>query len=259
MIRKDSIRQNLLFLIFISSLTITTVFGQEPDQLFKSAGEAYTSGDFKRAVETYKQILAQGYEAEDLYFNLGNAYYKSGEIPSAILFYEKALKLNPGNEDARFNLQLANQKTVDKIEPLPELAITAFWRKIVFSRKVDSWGWLTIQVLFLSFLFFAAYVLVNNILLKKIGFFGGLALFCTSILFFMLGYQQKRMMNLNNHAIIYSSSLTARSAPDQSGTKLFVVHEGTKVQLLDSLSEWKKISIPNGSIGWVKSEALEKI
>jgi tetratricopeptide (TPR) repeat protein len=251
--------KKLLFLIFMFSVTIASASGKVPNELYEDANKAYANSEFELAIDKYIQIINQGYEQENLYFNLGNAYYKSGENTQAILYYEKTLKLNPANADARFNLKMSNQKTVDKIEPLPELSIISWWRKIIFSKSADDWGWLTIQALLLGLLLLLGYVLVKNVVLKKVGFFAAVIFLICSALFFLFGYQQKANLKNNNYAIIFSPTLTVRSAPDNTGTKLFVIHEGAKVQVLDSLSEWKKISIPNGSEGWVKAQALEKI
>ncbi|HET6243666.1 MAG: tetratricopeptide repeat protein [Bacteroidetes bacterium] len=258
--------KKLLFLIFVFSITfvsastsITGLTDLKPDELFEQANKAYSEGDFNLAYKKYKEIVNQGYQNEALYFNLGNAYYKSGEIPLAILFYEKALKLNPASEDAIINLKLSNQKIVDKIEPLPELNVVKWWKNLLFSKKADDWGWLAIQAMFIAMLMFVGFVIANNTLLKKAGFFCGVFLFAVSILFFVFGNQQKNFLNNQAYAIVFSPSLTVRSAPHNSGTKLFLIHEGAKVQVLDELSDWKKISIPNGSMGWVKSDAMEKI
>ncbi|MDQ3190111.1 MAG: SH3 domain-containing protein [Bacteroidota bacterium] len=251
--------KGLLFLIFMFSLTCASASEKMPDELYEDANKAYANSEFQLAIEKYMQIINQGYEQDNLFFNLANAFYKTEETTLAVLYYEKALKLNPAHADARFNLKMTNQKTVDKIEPLPELSLISWWKNIIYAKSADDWGWLTIQALFLGLLLFSGYIIINNVLLKKVGFFGGVAMLIASGLFFLFGYQQISNVKNNSYAIVFSPTLTVRSAPDITGTKLFVIHEGVKVQVLDSLSEWRKISIPNGSEGWVKTKAIEKI
>jgi hypothetical protein len=50
-----------------------------------------------------------------------------------------------------------------------------------------------------------------------------------------------------------------RSSPDESGTELFVIHEGTRVHLEDSVSGWYEIALPDGSKGWLSRESIRPI
>jgi tetratricopeptide (TPR) repeat protein len=88
---------------------------------FERGNTYYREGQFERAVDAYEKILSQGVTSPALYFNLGNAYYRTGKNALAILAYERALHLEPNDPDIKHNLDLANLKTVDRIEPLPEL------------------------------------------------------------------------------------------------------------------------------------------
>jgi tetratricopeptide (TPR) repeat protein len=226
---------------------------------FTTANEFYAQGDFLKASELYLQITELGFESADLHFNLGNTFYKTGNIPAAILHYEKALKIDPSNLDARFNLKLANLKIADKIEAIPELQIKKWWNALVFSKKADSWAWMSVQALFLTALLLAGFVATKKSNLKRVSFYSSIVTLTITLFFVILAYQQKSFIENNSFAIVFSPSLTVRSAPDQSGNKLFVIHEGAKVEILETLSDWKKISLANGNIGWVKSDDLKNI
>jgi tetratricopeptide (TPR) repeat protein len=245
--------------IFLNIISVNAIQQDDAKQLFSLANEKYAEGAYVEAIESYRQIAEAGFEAAELYYNLGNAFFKNKNYVSAILNYEKALKLDPAHIDARFNLRLANSKTVDRIDALPELEITKWWRSMVFSKKADDWGWMAINSLVLSLILFGAFMVTSRTALKKTGFYLGILFFIVAINAFVLGRQQVSYLTNTSHAIVFAPSLTVRSAPDNSGTKLFVIHEGTKVQVLESLSEWKKVSLPNGSIGWVKGDVLEVI
>ena len=99
----------------------------ENQSLITDANQSYSDGDFQEAVEWYEQVLANGYEAPQLYYNLGNSYFKSNNLPAAILNYERAKRLAPNDEDITFNLKLANLKTLDKTEPIPPLFFKVCW------------------------------------------------------------------------------------------------------------------------------------
>ena len=55
-------------------------------------------------------------------------------------------------------------------------------------------------------------------------------------------------------------SVTVRSTPSESGTSLFILHEGRKVNVKDnSMKEWKEIHLEEGKVGWVPASAIEVI
>lgn len=56
-----------------------------------------------------------------------------------------------------------------------------------------------------------------------------------------------------------SQSTYIKSSPDDKGTNLFQLHEGTKITVTDELQDWKKIRIPNGNEGWVRTRDIEQI
>ena len=158
-----------LLLILISS----TAFANPQDHL-KTANDFYAEGNYEEAIVIYQKILAEDNISTDIYYNLGNCYYKTDNIPNAILNYEKALKLKPDNEDALFNLAMANKLTIDKIDRLPALFIGSTWRNLITSKTVDNWAFYTIGLVFLSLLFFVAYLLMQQTITKKTSFYAGL-------------------------------------------------------------------------------------
>lgn len=246
----------LLFLLVIK----LAVFGSENQiALFESANKAYQTGNFEEAAKQYKTITEQGVSTYQVYFNLGNSYFKLKEYPLAILYYEKAQKLNPADEDIKHNLKLANKNITDKIEPLPEFFLEKLWNSMMLSKEVDSWAINSILFLFLSCGLFILYFMSTSTGLKKLGFYSAVIAFVFGLFSFVLGYQEKSYLTNQSSAIIFESSLTVKSAPDENGTKLFVIHEGTKIQILETLGEWNKVILENGNAGWIKSGTFETI
>ena len=124
-------------LIFLAISTVFYTKAQEADSLINKANEMYAQGKYQDAAIVYENILKQGYESAELYFNLGNAYYKQNVIATAILNYEKALQLSPNDDDIKYNLELANRFVVDKIEVLPVFFITGWIKNLknIFSSN----------------------------------------------------------------------------------------------------------------------------
>jgi len=245
-------------LIVVLILTIVS-FASENQLIIARANKAYTDGMFNNAVELYKQVLTSGNESWELYYNLGNSYYKLNDFASAILNYEKARKLNPGNEDINFNLKVANNKITDKIEPLPEMFYKRWHRSLVELFPVDIWARIVILSFILSLVSGLLYFISQRIYLKKIGFWAGVVFFLFSILSFHFSYQNYQTLQDNTEAIIFTPTVTIKSSPDEKSIDLFVLHEGTKVRILDNIGNWYEIRIANGSVGWLPVSSIEKI
>ncbi|MCB0401741.1 MAG: tetratricopeptide repeat protein [Flavobacteriales bacterium] len=245
----------------ILALLIILIAGslQAQQPAYTEANKHYAEGRYEEAAKAYESLISQDNHAADVYFNLGNAYYKLDDMPSAILNYERALKMKPDHEDALYNLAMANQKTVDKIERLPELFIGSTWRNLVTSRTVNSWAYYSIGVIFLALLFFVGYLLLQQRLLKKVNFYAGLFFFFVSLFCWLMAAQHQSIINESAEAIIFSPSITVQSEPNPTAEKLFTLHAGTKVNLLEENNNWSKIKLPNGNVGWISSASLKAI
>lgn len=244
----------LLFLTVVSSNSKASI---ETD--YNNANQLYSEQKYSEAITIYENILAKNYISPDVYYNLGNAYFKTNQLPAAILNYEKALKLTPNHEDAIFNLKLANSKTIDKVERLPSMFIGNAWHKLVTSKTVLTWSYLCILFIFISLLLFVCYLLIHIVILKKIGFYGGCIFLVISLFSWFLADQHASISKHNTEAIIFSSVVTVVSEPNENANKLFNLHEGLKVNVLEATNTWSKIKIPNGNVGWIKNESLQEI
>ncbi|MGE0089975.1 MAG: tetratricopeptide repeat protein [Bacteroidales bacterium] len=248
--------------ILITILITTLYFGafaQDNNALWETANKLYIEGKFDQAIETYQKINNSGYESSELYYNMGNSYYKLNKIAKAVLYYEKALQLSPNDEDIRFNLELANRYVVDKIEKLPVFFITNWFISIRNLFSANKWAVLSIIFFFTTLVFITIYLISRKYSLKKFSFWISLlfiVLFLSSLYF---SYKQKQVILNDDTAIIMSPSVTIKSSPDISGNDIFVLHEGTKVWVLDQISDWREIKLSDGTKGWLKNSDLEII
>ena len=216
-------------------------------------------GEYQQAITYYETLLKQGGSA-DLYYNLGNAYYRTENIPQAILNYERALLLSPGDRDIRFNLQIARSKTYDKIVPESEMFFVTWYRSLVSMMSVDGWARTALVALGLTIILLLVYLFSDRLWLRKVGFFGGVALL---LLFFagnLFAWQQKQDLLNRKGAIIFAPAVTVKSTPAVNGTDLFILHEGTKVTITDgSMKDWKEIRIADGKEGWIETKQIKVI
>ena len=223
------------------------------------ADSAYTRGEFQEAIKGYESLLKKGASAE-LYYNLGNAYYRTENITRAVLNYERALQLSPGDADIRFNLQIARSKTIDKIVPESEMFFVTWYRSLVNIMSVDGWGRTALVSLALVIILFLVYLFSARVWMQKVGFFGGFALLLLFALSNFFAWQQRNNLLYRKSAIVVVSSVTVKSTPAQNGTDLFILHEGTKVDITDgSMKDWREIRLADGKKGWIESKKLEVI
>ena len=220
---------------------------------------AYMKNDYASAIQIYEALLNRG-EAADIYYNLGNSYYKAGDIAKAILNYERALLLQPGNGDIRANLEIARSKTVDKVEPVPEIFFVSWTKSLINSMSVDSWAVCGVVCFILLIVSLYLFIFSKQIVLKKAGFISGIVFLAVTILANVFANQQKDELTNRNSAIVINPSVTVRSTPSESGTSLFILHEGHKVGVKDgSMKDWKEIRLEDGKVGWVPASAIEII
>ena len=72
--------------------------------------------------------------------------------------------------------------------------------------------------------------------------------------------KQKNKVQNHGSAIIMTPSVTIKSTPNESGTDLFIIHEGKKVMIKDNtMKEWKEIQLEDGNAGWVPVSVIEVI
>jgi len=223
------------------------------------ANKAYSDGSYANSIDLYKEVLKNGYESAELYYNIGNAYYKLNDYSSAILYYERGNRLDPGNEDINFNLKIVNNKIADKIEPLPELFYKRWYDALVSLFSLDTWAKIVV-ILFLLSIFMASIYFISRILiLRKISFWLSIILFFSFLFTMLTAFQSYSRLKNQHEAIVFSPTITVKSSPDEKSIDLFVIHEGTKVSIIDQIGNWYEIRIANGSVGWLQSSTIEKI
>ncbi|WP_302284502.1 tetratricopeptide repeat protein [Bacteroides clarus] len=230
------------------------------DNVTKAQGDsAYMRNDYASAIQIYESLLTKG-EAAEIYYNLGNSYYKTDDIAKAILNYERALLLQPGNADVRANLEIARSKTIDKVVSVPDIFFVTWTKSLINCLSVDAWAKLGVAFFILLLVFFSLFFFSKQIVWKKSGFIAGIVFLIFVVLSNVFASEQKTELMNRNNAIILSPSVTVRSTPSESGTSLFVLHEGHKIEIKDnSMREWKEIRLEDGKVGWVPASAIEVI
>ncbi len=251
--------KHILNILFFSLLISSVSVAAEIDTLFYKANKEYSEELYTNAIDDYLQIIDKGFESADLYFNLGNAYFKSENIPSAILYFEKAKKLRPNDEDINFNLNVANTMIVDKIEPVPVLFFWNWWRSVYNLFNADTWARISVYGFILFFVLLAFYLLSKQIIIRKTAFYSGLVVLFITLFTISIAYQKYKILKYQKEAIVFTPTITVKSSPNQNSVDLFVIHEGSKVKIVEQVGGWYEIKIANGSVGWLPASSLKSI
>ena len=224
-----------------------------------NADTEYQKGNYQQAIRDYEEILKNG-ESAEIYFNLGNAYYRTDNITKAVLNYERARLLSPGDDDINFNLQFARSKTIDKITPESEMFFVTWYKSLVNFTSVDNWAKTGILCIVMTLLLVLLYLFGPQLMLRKIGFFGGLAFFVIFLLSNLFAFQQKQALDNRTGAIVISPSVNIKKTPAKNSADQFVLHEGTRVDIIDKgMTDWRCIRIGDGREGWIETKAIEEI
>jgi len=246
----------VFFLIIIAGLGSKA---QNLDSLFVKANKLYQQESYIEALKLYEEIESSNFESGDLYFNMANIYYRTNQVAPSIYYYEKALKLDPNNKDTSFNLVFAQRMTLDNIEALPVSVGQRFRDSVTLKFTYNTWAKIAVGLAFLFSVLFLLYHFSYSTGKKRIYFITSIlsVIFVTASLF--LAYKNYTYIQNTSYGIIFAPQTKIKSAPTISSDVNFELHEGTKVQILETLDNWRKIKIADGKTGWINEEDLKAL
>ena len=244
---------------YILTILFCTISFAQNNVLFDEANTFYNNGKYSEAIQKYEAVLNSGQHSAELYFNLGNAHYKLNNIAPSIYYYEKALRLSPKDEEVQNNLAFAKNMTIDAIDTVPEIGLSKFVRKAINTFSFDVWAILavvfTIQFVILFLMYYFTYLTSK----KRITFLTSLASIFLACLALAFAFQKQTMDKKDKPAIVFAQESLVRTDPNLSGEESFRLHEGTKVQVLDTISNWKQIQLTDGKTGWIVSDDIKEL
>lgn len=256
-----SLRKVATVVILLLSLGASmNIQAKDLDSLWTAGVQAYTDGKFADASTAWTSIEESGQKSAKLYYNLGNAWFKQGNYPKAILNYERALRLAPSYSDARYNLEFTGNFVQDKIEPVPEFILKSVARKVCYVMSSNVWAVIFLVLLAAALMMGLLFLLGSSVGKRRAGFYCGIVLLLLSAGALSFSAWQKSDSMKTDTAIVMSPVSSVKSSPSSGSSKdLFVIHEGTKVTILDEVGSWKNISLADGRQGWLPAADLEVI
>ena len=258
--RKGAAAALLALLLLLPAHFASAQQANYADSLWTAGVSAYSDGDWATAAKAWSDLRALGLESPQLYCNLGDALFKQDDLAHAILNYERALKLDPSYADARHNLAFAQTQLQDKIEAIPEFFLSVWGRKLCWLLPADTWAALFLVLLAAALACTLLFLLGRRVAARKTGFIAGIVALVLALLCMSFAFWQRSDYRKADSAIVTRAVTTVQSAPGRDSAKdLFVLHEGTKVKLLDSVGSWRNIELADGRQGWLESDDLQGI
>ncbi|MBR8784733.1 hypothetical protein IX308_000914 [Porphyromonas levii] len=220
---------------------------------------AYQETNYSKAIELFTQALSQEGVTAEGYYNLASAYYKNGDMGLAVLNFNRAYRIDPSDRDTRFNLQFVSSQITDKMEETPKLFISRWFDAVSHWFSLTTWNLLSALFILLVAIGIFLYFRGRSTTARRVGFYGGITALLLTLLVNIIAYRSYHFAHEAKEAILLSSIITIKSSPDASAKDIAVVHEGLKVETLQSLSGYTEVRLPDGIIGWIPMGSYELI
>lgn len=248
-------------IFFLLCLLSTAVFVAQTSNnvVFEKANLNYKEGKYQEAIDLFKTIEAKNSVSSTLFYNIANSYYKLNNVANTIYYYEKALKLDPLNTDAANNLEFARRMTIDNIEELPKTFLQRLEANYIQKLSYNQWASSAIFLSFLASILFLLFYFSSISNRKRIYFLTSMLSFLLLAITIFISYNQYQRVINTRDAIIFTPKVSVNSAPTINSDEIFVLHEGTKVMVLDAVDNWKKIKLADGKIGWIITTDLKEL
>lgn len=252
-------KKYILIVCFLITSTFSADASVKHREVWNKANELYSMADYSGALDLYRSIENEGFSSLELYYNSANCYFKLKDYGHAILYYERALKFNPADKDIIRNLEISRDYTLDKIDTVPEFIFRTWIRNINYSFSADIWTWSSLIFLAITFLLVLIFRFSSYSSRRRVAVVGAFILFFMTIVSTSFAISQISAFREKNTAIVMKAVAAVKSSPDASGKDIFILHEGTKVKVIDEISPWKRVVLSDGRDGWLSSDSIEII
>lgn len=252
-------KQRIILLLVLLCATRMMGAGVDVEAVWERGNRLYSAGDYNGAILAYDSIVNEGLQSAALYYNLAGACFKSGHNGLAILNYHRALRLDPTNEDAAHNLAYAESFVRDNIEVIPLGFMERAMGSVRTAMSADSWGVRSLVTFGLLLVALGFYILSQSRRVRKTGFIVAAIMLVGFVVSVSFGASARRQVLSDKEAVVLVSATSVKASPEASSKDLFVLHEGTKVEVMDSYGQWSEIRIADGNEGWILTSALEII
>ncbi|WP_035335312.1 tetratricopeptide repeat protein [Dokdonia sp. PRO95] len=253
--------RNLNNYLVVTVFMLTAIFttAQTPEQLFEQGNSHYANGQFQEAIDTYGKVLDANQESAAIYYNLANAHFKLNNVAPSIYYYEKAKQLAPADQEIKNNASFAEKMTIDAITPLPENTFKTWYNSVLTLLTTDGWAYATVIFAALCTLLFLGYYFTASSTNKRALFVSSLVSLVLAICSLLFAYSAFAKISKDNPAIVFAKESQVKGEPTLSSQEAFLLHEGTKIMVLETVDNWKKILLADGRTGWIPTTDIREL
>lgn len=246
--------KNIVYLVLFITSVLTAQNG------FEAGNALYKKGQYEQAIQAYESLIqTEKKESAEVYFNLANCYYKLNQVAPAIYNYEKAFVLKPNDAEIQNNLKFAQKKTIDEIKVVPKVGFEKLLRDFTSFFHYDTWAWISIGFAALFLLFFLGYYFGQTSLAKRVFFLGMFFWLLMVLISVFAGYFEQNHFKNDRPAILFAEVTEVKSEPQNASPTVIMLHEGTKVYVLETLEQWRKVQLTDGTEGWLNAKAIKEV
>ncbi|MCK8480250.1 tetratricopeptide repeat protein [Psychroserpens algicola] len=246
-------------LIYVLLLLFSGLTFAQNNADFEKANTLYNEGNYTEALETYKSVLEIGVHSAELYFNMANTHYKLNHIAPSIYYYEKALLLKPNDKDILNNIAYARNMTIDSVDEVPDVGFSRLINNATHTLSFDNWAKLSVGLMILFVLLFLGYYFSYKTSKKRLAFVTSLSSLGLALVAILFAFHKYELVEKDQPAIVFAQEAQIKTEPNLRSNEAFKLHEGTKVQVLDTVNNWKEIKLADGKTGWVVSDDIKMI
>lgn len=262
---KNSISSYIIALIAVVMFAIPAV----ASELTAEADSAYREGRFNDAAQIYAAAIDSTGPSADLYYNLGNSMYRQGSIGHAVLNYERALRIDPTHSQAATNLEFVNSKIPDRPGERGTLLSHAI-DSLISIAVPNAWAWIAFALFLITLGAVALYCFSTRVALRKIGFFGAIVMFFVTCVGIFIAVEAASAASADDVVVITAPTTILSSSPRvpaNPSEEVMLLHEGTKLRVLDSVNRgtdespdlWLDVEVDNERRAWVQAQDVERI
>ena len=250
-------KRMLRYITWIFLIVPFVLLGQNLEANFETGNDHYANGRYQEAIDAYKSILDAGQESAALYYNLANAHYKLNNVAPSVYYYEKAKQLSPADADIQNNAAFAENMKIDAIDTLPENTVKKTMNKVIDTFTIDGWAITAVIFIILAVLLCIGYFFAYTAGRKRLLFITGTIALLLGIMSVVFAYSAFAKASSDNPAIVFIEEVEIKSEPKLASTTAFTLHEGTKVQVLETVTDWSRIQLSDGKVGWIPSSDIK--
>ena len=155
-------------------------------------------------------------------------------------------------------MELSQIQLPDKFDAPSEMFFFPLIRKLRTSLNPDSWAFVGLSFLFITFVFLALFRFVQSVWMQKAALFSLILVAILSLVSLTFAYQL-RYQYYNKQLGVVMKDCELFDGAVTSARKMRTLHAGVTVEVSSESGMWLQVILPDGTSGWLEQTSLEKV